>query len=184
MLGYIISNKKFQMKISAIIFGLLLTTNWAVDTAKAKVGFSVKGPFGTVNGTFSGLEAVIQFDPNNLAGSSIRATIDAKTVNSGVGLRNHHLRSEEQYLNTDKYPRISYKSSKIEKTGAGYKATGELTIKDVTKSVEIPFTFAPNGNAGVFKGSFTFKREDFNIGKSGGSIGDMITITLDVPVKK
>jgi polyisoprenoid-binding protein YceI len=172
------------MKTSLIFFSLLLATNWTVDTANAKVGFSVKGPFGTVNGTFSGLEAVIQFDPNNLAGCSIRASIDAKTVNSGIGMRNHHLQSEEQYLNTDKYPRIMYKSSKIEKTGAGYKATGELTIKNVTKPVEIPFTFAPNGNAGVFKGSFTFKREDFNIGKSGGSIGDMITITLDVPVKK
>lgn len=99
-------------------------------------------------------------------------------------MRNHHLRTEEQYLNTDKYPRISYKSGKIEKTGAGYKATGELTIKGVTRSVEIPFTFTSNGNAGVFKGSFTFKRSDFNIGKEGGSIGDMITITLEVPVKK
>jgi polyisoprenoid-binding protein YceI len=172
------------MKTSLIFFSLMLATNWTVDTANAKVGFSVKGPFGTVNGTFSGLEAVIQFDPNNLAGCSIRASINAKTVNSGIGMRNHHLQSEEQYLNTDKYPRITYKSSKIEKTGAGYKATGELTIKDVSKPVEIPFTFAPNGNAGVFKGSFTFKREDFNIGKSGGSIGDVITITLDVPVKK
>jgi polyisoprenoid-binding protein YceI len=172
------------MKISLIIFSLLLATNWTVDTAGVKVGFSVKGPFGTVNGSFSGLEAVIQFDPNNLAGSSIRASIDAKTVNSGIGMRNHHLQSEEQYLNTDKYPRILYKSSKIEKTGAGYKANGELIIKDVAKPVGILFTFTPNGDAGVFKGSFTFKREDFNIGKSGGSIGDLITITLHVPVKK
>jgi polyisoprenoid-binding protein YceI len=172
------------MKTYFILFSLLLATNWTVDKAGAKVGFSVHGPFGTVNGSFSGLEAVIQFDPNNLAGSSIRASIDAKTVNSGIGMRNHHLQSEEQYLNTGKYPRITYKSGKIEKTGAGYKASGELTIKDVTKPVEIPFTFTPSGNAGVFKGSFTFKREDFNIGKSGGSIGDMITITLEVPVKK
>jgi polyisoprenoid-binding protein YceI len=168
----------------AAIFSLLLATNWTVDTVGAKVGFSVKGPFGAVSGTFDGLEAVIQFDPNNLTGSSVRASVDAKTVNSGIGLRNHHLRSEEQYLNTDKYPRISYKSTKIEKAVAGYKAFGALTIKDVTKPVEIPFTFTANGNAGVFKGSFTFKREDFNIGKSGGSIGDLITITLEVPVKK
>ena len=164
--------------------GLSLATDWTVDTAGAKVGFSVKGPFGAVSGTFGGLEAVIQFDPNNLTGSSVRASVDAKTVNSGIGLRNHHLRSEEQYLNTDKYPRISYKSSKIEKAGAGYKAVGGLTIKDVTKPVEIPFTFTSNGNTGLFKGSFTFKREDFNIGKPGGSIGDQITITLEVPVKK
>ena len=179
------------MRIHTAIIGMVITagmvlyaTNWNVDTANAKVGFSVKGPFGTVNGTFTGLQAKIRFDPADLGGSSVEASIDANTVSSGVGLRNHHLKSEEQYLNTDKYPRISYKSGKIEKTGSGYKAIGQLTIKDVTKPVEIPFTFTANGNGGEFKGDFTFKREDFNIGKAGGSIGDMITIHLDVPVKK
>jgi len=172
------------MKISAIILGLLLATNWTVDTANAKVEFSVHGPFGTVHGDFSGLQSAIHFDANDLAGSSVQASIDAKTVNSGVGLRNHHLRTEEQYLNTDKYPRISFKSTKIEKAGSGYKAIGELTIKDVTKPVGITFTFTPNGNAGLFKGDFTFKREDFQIGKEGGSVGDLITIHLEVPVKK
>jgi polyisoprenoid-binding protein YceI len=61
---------------------------------------------------------------------------------------------------------------------------GELKIKDVSKPVEIPFTFAPNGNSGVFKGEFSFKRLDFNLGKPGGSVGEEITIHLEVPVKK
>ena len=172
------------MKITAIFLGLLLATNWTVDTANAKVGFSVHGPFGTVNGTFTGLAATIHFDPSDLPGSSIQASIDATTVSSGVGMRNHHLKSEEQYLNTAKYPRISYKSSKIEKTGSGYKALGDLTIKDVTKPVAIPFSFTPNGSNGIFKGQFSFRREDFHIGKEGGSIGDTITIRLEVPVRK
>jgi polyisoprenoid-binding protein YceI len=171
-------------RIAIIILGFLMVTDWTVDSGNAKVGFSVHGPFGTVNGTFGGLQATIRFDPNDLAGSSINASIDAKTVSSGIGMRNHHLRSEEQYLNTDKYPRITYKSSRIEKTGSGYKAIGNLTIKDVTRPVEIPFTFTPNGNSGVFKGGFSFKRGDFHIGQSGGSVGDIITITLEVPVKK
>jgi polyisoprenoid-binding protein YceI len=170
---------------SAILFTtMVFASNWNVDSANAKVGFSVKGPFGTVNGTFTGLQATVKFDPADLGGSSVNASIDAGTVSSGIGMRNHHLRNEEQYLNTDKYPRISYKSSRIEKTGSGYKAVGNLTIKDVTRPVEIPFTFTPNGNAGVFKGGFSFKREDFHIGQPGGSIGDLITITLEVPAKK
>jgi len=170
---------------SAILFATMVFVGvWNVDSANAKVGFSVKGPFGTVNGTFTGLESTVKFDPADLAGSSVVASIDANTVSSGVGLRNHHLKSEEDWLNTDKYPRISYKSTKIEKAGAGYKATGELTIKDVHKPVGIPFTFTPNGNTGVFKGEFSFKRLDFNLGKPGGSVGDVITIRLEVPVKK
>jgi polyisoprenoid-binding protein YceI len=170
---------------SAILFTtMVFAGNWNVDSAKAKVGFSVKGPFGTVNGTFTGLQATVKFDPADLGGSSAVASIDAGTISSGIGMRNHHLKSEEEWLNTAKYPRISYKSTKIEKTGTGFKAIGDLTIKAVTRPVEIPFTFTPNGKDGVFKGEFTFKRLDFNLGKPGGTVGDVITITLEVPVKK
>jgi polyisoprenoid-binding protein YceI len=170
---------------SAIVLAaMFFASNWNVDPAKAKVGFSVKGPFGTVNGTFTGLKATIKFDPADPGGSSVDASIDAGTISSGVGLRNHHLKSEEQWLNTDKYPRISYKSTKIEKTGAGFKAVGNLTVKGVSKPVEIPFTFTPNGSTGIFKGQFQFRREDFNLGKPGGSVGDTITITLEVPATK
>ena len=172
------------MKVSLLILGLLVAANWTVDTAHAKVGFSVHGPFGTVNGSFTGLQATVKFDPADLAGSSVAASIDAGTISSGIGMRNHHLKSEEQWLNTDKYPRISYKSTKIEKTGPGFKAIGDLTIKGVTKPVEIPFTFTANGSAGVFRGQFQFKRLDFNLGKPGGSVGDVISITLEVPAKK
>jgi polyisoprenoid-binding protein YceI len=169
---------------STLMAVLVVAGNWTVDTANAKVLFSVKGPFGTVNGSFTGLQASIHFDPNDLAGSTIQASIDAKTVNSGVGMRNKHLRSEEQYLNTDKFPRITFKSSKIEKSASGYKAIGDLTLKGITKPAEIAFTFTPNANAGVFKGEFSIKRGDFNLGKPGGSIGEIITMHLEVPAKK
>jgi len=158
--------------------------NWNTDAAKAKVAFSVKGPLGTVHGEFTGLKATIQFDVKNPGAGSITASIDANTVSTGIGMRNHHLKSEEQFLNTDKYREISFHSKKIEKTGNGYIASGDLTIKGVSKPVRIPFTFAPGGKNGVFKGQFVIKREDFNIGKPGGSTGDDVTISLEVPVSQ
>ena len=174
-----------QTKLVLLLLALSIGTdpgNWNADASKAKVGFSIKGPFGTVHGDFTGLKATIRFDVKNPGAGSITASIDAKTVSTGIGLRNHHLRNEEQFFNTDKYPTISYTSKKIEKTGNGYSAAGMLTIKDVTKPVQFPFTFEPNGKTGVFKGHFMIKREDFHIGKSGGSIGDDVTIDLEVPV--
>jgi polyisoprenoid-binding protein YceI len=167
----------------ALLLGLELG-NWKADAAKAKVEFSVKGPFGTVHGEFTGLKATIQFDPNNPGAGSVSASIDANTVSTGIGMRNHHLKSEEQFLNTDKYPEISFHSKKIEKTGNGYTASGDLTIKGVSKPIQLPFTFTPGGNSGVFKGHFVIKREDFNIGKPGGSTGDDVTISLEVPVSQ
>ena len=169
---------------SVLIAGLAVAGNWNADTANAKITFSVKGPFGTVNGSFTGLKATIKFDEKDLAGSSVQASIDPKTVSTGVGLRNHHLRNEEEWFNTDKFPVISFQSRKIEKAASGFKATGDLTMKGVSKRVEIPFTFTPNGDGGAFKGQFTIKRTDYNLGKPGGSVGEEVTIDLLVPVKK
>src|ERR1700704_5928824 len=98
-----------------ILSGLPATGNWTADADKAKITFTVDGPFGEVHGSFSGLTSVFQFDEKELSKSSITASIDAKTVSSGVGLRNTHLRNEEQWLNISKYPRNKIKTTKIEK---------------------------------------------------------------------
>ena len=172
------------LALSAAMAGMPITGNWNADTAKAKVSFSVKGPFGTVNGNFTGLKSHIQFNEKDLSGSSISASVEAKTVSTGIGLRNHDLRSKEEWLNVDKYPLISFQSKKIEKTTDGYKAMGDLTLKGVTKPVAIPFTFVDNGTTGLFKGHFSIAREDYNVGKPGGKVGSDITITLEVPVSK
>jgi polyisoprenoid-binding protein YceI len=161
--------------------------NWTADASKARVLFSVKGPFpfGTVHGSFSGFKSTIRFDANDLAGSSISASIDAKTVSTGIGLRNRDLREKEEWLDTNKYPQISWKSSKIEKaSSSGYKALGELTLKGTTRQVEIPFTFTVTGNSGVFKGTFTINREDYKVGKPGGSVASTVNIELEIPVSK
>jgi polyisoprenoid-binding protein YceI len=169
------------MMVTAIVIAVLAPPdNWKSDAANAKITFTVKGPFGTVNGSFSGLQTEIKFDEKDPAASSMTASVDAKSVSTGVGLRNKDLRNKEEWFNTDKFPRISFHSKKIEKAGAGFKALGELTIKGVTKPAEIPFTFTSN----VFKGTFVIKREDFNLGKPGGSVGNEITVKLEVPVKK
>lgn len=174
---------KLMLAVSAFVLLLPEKGNWKPDAANAKVNFSVHGPFGTVHGSFSGLEATIHFDEKNLAGSSVSASIDAKTVSTGVGLRNSDLKNKEEWLNTDKYPRISFKSTKIEKSSDGFKASGDLKIKDVSKQIVIPFTFTNKDASGVFKGEFKINREEYKVGKPGGSVGRDITITLSVPVK-
>jgi len=169
---------------SAVIAGLTFASGWTVDTANAKVTFSVSGPFGTVHGSFQGLKATIKFNEKDLAASSIRASIDAKTVKTGIGKRDKDLCNEEVWLNVNKFPTITFSSKKFEKTATGYKAVGELTMKGVTKPAVIPFTFTAKGATGLFKGQFPVNREEFNVGKHGGSVGGVITINLEVPVKQ
>ncbi len=167
---------------SAVLTGLIFSGNWKPDTANAKINFNVEGIFGMVHGSFTGLEAVIQFDEKDLANSSFSASIDAKTVSTGISLRNSDLRNEEEWFNTDKYPRISFQSKKIEKTATGYTALGDLTIKGITKTMEMPFTFTSKDAAGVFKSQFTIQRMDYKLGKPGGSVGSEVAVTLTIPV--
>jgi len=175
---------KLLIQLFAVIFISPLTGNWTADATKAKITFTVDGPFGKVHGSFSGLKSAFQFNENDLSGSKLTASIDPNTVNSGVGLRNTHLRNDEQFLNTKKYPEIRFSSRKIVKSPDGYLLTGDLTLKGITKSIEIPFTFSPAGNTGIFKGRFTIKRLDYQIGKEGGSVGSTININIEVPLKK
>lgn len=167
---------------SVFLLVSIFAGDWKADPAKAKVQFSIHGPFGTVHGNFTGLKATIRFNEKDPAAGSISASVDAKTVSTGIGLRNHDLRKKEEWFNTDKYPTISFQSKKIEKSANGFVAAGNLTLKGTTKQIQIPFTFNSAGNSGTFKGHFVLKREDFNLGKPGGSVGDEVTVDLEVPV--
>jgi polyisoprenoid-binding protein YceI len=158
-------------------------TKWNADASKAKITFSVNGPFGTVNGSLTGLKSTILFDEIDLAASSFDASVDPKTISTGIKLRNRDLQ-KDKYLDSDKHPLISFHSEKIQKDGKGFKAIGDLTIKGVKKNIEIPFTFSETGNNGIFKGSFTIQRQDYSVGSSGGSIGNTISVKLEVPVTK
>ena len=167
-----------------VLSGSPFTGNWNADTANAKITFTINGPFGIVDGSFTGLKSTFQFDANDLDGSYIKATIDPASISTGDWLRNYHLRSEDQFLNTSKYPLLGFTSTKIEKTPTGFKATGNLSLKGITKVIEIPFTFSFSGNNGFFKGQFAIQRMDYNIGTKGGSVGNTITIRIEVPVTK
>lgn len=156
---------------------------WVANAASSKIDFSVKGPFGTVNGNLSGLQSTILFDKDNLAASSIHASTNTGSISTGIKLRNKDLQ-KEKYLDAKKYPTISFKSDKIERSGDGYKAVGQLTIKGVSKPQVIPFSFSEKGDQGVFKGTFTIQRADYGVGSPGGSIGNDITVHLNVPVTK
>ena len=181
------------MKTKTIIFLVLLLAalafafiadNWKVDAAKAKVEFTADGPFGKVNGSFSGMKSAINFNPDNLASSSITASIVVNTIETGIGLRNKDLRDKEEWFNAAKYPQITIQSKQFRKVSNGYEMSADLTMKGVTKPIMIAFMFTPAGNGGLFISQFAVNREDFKVGSPGGSVGKEVNIKLEIPVTK
>lgn len=148
---------------------------WRIVEDSYLVKFSGK----RVEGVFRGLKSDIQFDEQQPARSKIIATIETASVQTGNGLRNMHAR---QALDTDRYPAIIFESHSIRKSGRGYLASGQLTIRNVTRNITIPFTFTRSAEGGIFDGTFSLAPADFQVRRMGTP--DTIAITLRVPVSQ
>ena len=176
--------KSTMIVLALLLAGLRTNENWTADAASAKVQFTVSGPFGTVHGNFTGLKASIDFDEAHPESGSFTASVSVATISTGIGMRNNDLRNEDIWFQASKYPLISFSSKKVEKTASGFLASGTLTMKGNSRPMAIPFSFSSSGSTGLFKGDFKVNRQDFNLGNKGGSVGEVITIHLEIPVKK
>jgi len=152
---------------------------WTVKTDAAKVSFTLPGN-GTT-GTLTSLKANIEFDEKDLANSKISASVEVKSLNSGDEGKDKHLKSAD-FFDADKFPLISFASTKIIAAEKGFVATGTLTIKDSVKVIELPFTFDNKGAEGTFQGKFSIECGDYGVTKKGKKVP--VDITLEIPVGK
>jgi polyisoprenoid-binding protein YceI len=144
-----------------------------------KVAFSNKD----VSGTFDQISGTIVFDPTNLTSAKLNFKLKVESINTGNGLQNKHARGDE-WFHAEKYPYIEFESTKIEKTSTGFKALGKLEMHGIKKEVSIPFTFVKKGNKGTFVANFNVSRSEYNIGKKGNDVADILKITATLPVQK
>jgi polyisoprenoid-binding protein YceI len=153
-------------------------TQWKVS--KSLVTFKIKNAGLTVDGSFSGLVAITNFDAINYLKGHIEASVDVNTINTGIDLRNTHLKKEE-YFNAAKFPRISMSSISFLKENQGaFKGFFKLTIKGITKDVAIPFSYIESANSATIKASYTLNRRDYNVGGSSWTMSDSVTVNIVV----
>ena len=169
---------------------------WSVDKAHTEVNFRVKHFFTPVNGSFGKWEINLQYDAENPENSTVTATIDIASVNTGNERRDNDLRSAN-WFEMEAHPTMTFKSTKIEKAGEDkLVAHGVLTIKGHEKKVDLAITHlgtkqipaemqeAMRGLKEVasFEASATIDRHDFEVGvgnwASNAVVGDKVEITI------
>lgn len=160
----------------------IFAQNWKPVTAG--VNFKMKMLGTSVNGNFKGFSGILKFDANDLANSSLTGTVDASTVDTDNNLRNRHIREKEEFFNVVKYPKVKMKTTKIEKEGNNYVGYFDLTMKETTKNVKIPFIFKQEGDKATFQGSTVINRRDWKVGGGTFGMGDNVTFTITVNVVK
>src|SRR5581483_9125920 len=141
----------------------------------------------TVVGRFTDVEGTISYDENDPSKSKVDAVIKTASVNTDNNMRDGDLKNN--FLEVEKYPEMKFTSTKVEKRGDQWIATGPLTIKDVTKTVEIPFEITKAntqfGPAVGVSADFKINRNDYHVVKAGitdngATVGNEISIELNV----
>jgi polyisoprenoid-binding protein YceI len=143
----------------------------------SSVTFQIRNAGFTVEGTFSGLMAELAFNPKHLKQSAIVASVNAETVDTGIRIRNNHLRRVD-YFDVETYPRIVIRSNDFQRNGDGFIGNFTLELKGKTGNVAIPFTFKRIGDAYVFDGSMEINRRDYNVGEESIILDDRVLIKI------
>jgi polyisoprenoid-binding protein YceI len=164
---------------------------WVFDTSHSSVEFvarhlmisKVRGGFGAFSG------AVTVADP--IDASSVEVTIDAASFSSGDENRDAHVRGED-FLDVERFPNLTFKGSGPRQNGSGWVLPGELTIRDVTRPVELHVEALgvladPWGNEkAAFSATTEIDREEFGVTwnaalETGGVlVGPKVRIEIDV----
>lgn len=178
------------MALSALVaFKSVEAPAWSIDATHSSVNFNVKHFFTPTQGSFDTFTGDIKFDPANPAESSVSFEVDVKSVNTGNEKRDGHLMSPD-FFDAATYPKMTFKSSAIKKKGKAYIATGELTIKETTKTVELPVQFLgatanpfkEGSQVAGFKIETSINRNDYGVGTGDWAatavIGDEVNITI------
>lgn len=114
-----------------------MKNTYQIDPAHSHVQFSVRHlMLSNVKGTFSGVTGTALYDPEKPEETTAEATIDVHTINTNDEKRDGHLKSPD-FFDAAQYPHMTFKSTAVERSGDGYKVTGNLTLHGVTKEVTL-----------------------------------------------
>lgn len=170
---------------------------WTLDPLHTHIGFSVKHMMvTTVRGQFRTYSGTVNLDANDFTKSTFSGEIDVASIDTGVGQRDDHLRNND-FFDAPNHPKITFKSTKIEAKGDGeFVAHGDITIRGVTKEIELQVEFHgtsknPYGKtvAGI-SARGTVNRKDFGVNfnavlETGGvAVAEKVKLELDFELIK
>ena len=165
---------------------------WTIDPSHSEVGFSVRHLMvSKVKGNFETFEGVITIGENPLD-SRVTAEVDLNSINTRDEGRDNHLRSAD-FFEVENHPKLTFASTEVTAvSGDRYRLHGDLTIKGVTKGVDLALEFNGvhpdpwGGTRAGFSAETEISRKDFGVDfeipMDGGGVvvGDKIKVFLEV----
>lgn len=174
-------------------FEPLVTADYDIDPEHGGVSFEISHlQVSEVHGRFNKFSGKIHEDAQDVTKSTVEFTARIDSIDTAVSMRDAHLKQAE-YFDAEKFPEMTFKSTKVAKAKGGYVVTGDLTIKGKTKSISIPFKhYGPISIAGmpemgprvgIVAEPFTIKRTEFGVGDASIMPDGMIGASDEVKIR-
>jgi polyisoprenoid-binding protein YceI len=165
-------------------------TKWEIDKPHCAIWFEVRHIFAIVPGVFEDFEGTIIFDPQDLASSRVDIKIAIASINTRVDERDAHLRTPD-FFDAARFPYMTFQSNEIVHQGGNkYVAKGSLTLKKVTKQIDLPLTFLGQKNHPMVKdkrvagmeAAYVLDRLQYGVGSGKfynlGVVGKDVTVRI------
>jgi polyisoprenoid-binding protein YceI len=163
---------------------------WNIDPVHSGVSFQIRHFVSKVRGKFKDLKGTITADPEAWQNGGIDVEITTASISTDNDRRDTHLRSND-FFAADSFPTITFKSTRIERTGDDAKIHGNLTIRGVTRPVVLDGHFSglmksAQGDRVGFEATTTVNRTDYGVkwnraAEGGGAmLGDEVKIEINV----
>jgi polyisoprenoid-binding protein YceI len=166
---------------------------WAIDPNHSSVTFSIRHLMSKVRGEMKIKEGWIETQGDDPGRARVEVVLDAASINTGIEMRDNHLRSADGHFDVANYPTVTFKSKRVEGNDrSNFKVYGDLTIHGVTKEAALTASFSGHGKDAYGKERVGFSaetkvnRHDFNLTwnqtvETGGLVlGDDVKIEIDV----
>lgn len=168
----------------------LTAGTWTIDPVHSEVGFTVRHLMSKVRGNFRDFEGAVEV-PADPANSTVSVNVSLASLDTGNQQRDDHVRSGD-FFDIEKFPTMTFVSTGVRGEGEKFTLLGDLTVKGVTKPVELAAEFlgvaedAYGSTRAGFEASTTINRKDFGVDANvplGGErflIGDNISVHISI----
>jgi polyisoprenoid-binding protein YceI len=154
---------------------------WVVDQAKSAIDFESSAEGAAFEGHFDRWSADIRFDPKNVAASKVTVQVETGSVGTGDSGRDQSAQGNDWFAST-MFPKATFTTRTIKDLGGGkYEADGDLTIRDKTVPLALPFTLAFKGDEADMHSEVDVDRSLWNLGS--GEYGGADIVPLKVGLK-
>jgi polyisoprenoid-binding protein YceI len=133
-----------------------------VQPEASDVTFRATSRLMNAEGKFQRVSGEVVVDPKDLTTAKITLSIEAGSIDTGIGMRDSHLRSED-FLDVKRFPYITFESERVEATGRRASVFGRLTVHGVTREIAVPVEVDVTDIAMVATGEFVVDRHDYGL---------------------